>query len=80
MVAFHDNQTTFGSNVYLSTVYPLVFYQTAIWPVRWTQGRLIGWCEKNGGRLGQCLRGKVRGYGPLTIRVKARLTHPASSE
>lgn len=61
-------------------VYPSVLYQTAIWPVDWTQGHLIGWCEKNGGRLGQCLWGKVRGYGLLTTHVKAWLTHPASPE
>lgn len=35
---------------YQSTVYPSVLYQTAIWPVDWTQGHVIGWCEKNGGR------------------------------
>lgn len=34
---------------YLLTVYPSVLYQTAIWPVDWTQGRVIGQCEKNGG-------------------------------
>lgn len=60
---------------YLSTVYPSVLYQTAIWPADWTQGYVIGWCEKNGGWLGQCLWGKVRGYGPLTTHVKAWLTH-----
>ena len=59
---------------------PPSLYQTAIWPVDWTQGQVIGRREKNGGRLGQCLWGKVRGYGPLTTHVKAWLTHPASSK
>lgn len=81
IVMFYWNQGVFESNVcYLSTVYPSILYQTAIWPVDWTQGHVIGWCEKNGGRQGQCLWGKVRGYGPLTTHVKAWLTHPASFE
>lgn len=60
--------------------YPSVFYQKAIWPVNWTQGHEIGWCKKNGGRLGQCLWSEVTGQGPLTTHIKAGLTHPASSE
>lgn len=71
-----DEKGAAESNVCcLPTVYPSVLYQTAIWPMDWTQGHVIGWCEKNGGRLGQCLWGKVRGYGPLTTHVKAWLTH-----
>lgn len=33
-------------------VYFSILYQEAIWPVDWTQGKVIGWCEKNGGLAG----------------------------
>lgn len=50
---------------YSPTVYPLVLYQTAIWPVDWTQGRVIGWCEKNGGKAGSVSLGGRSGVTAL---------------